>query len=65
MTKNTCLPFFHKWSKWSLVVNGYVGKSQWRICERCGRVQHSGVPYAEGANASQINKAVEEKETDQ
>lgn len=40
MTESTCLPFFHRWSKWSeLVVNRQGRGVQTRTCEVCGKTQ--------------------------
>lgn len=55
---------FHKWGKWSELVSAYSGVFQYRICEKCGKVEKKRRGCNNDFNLAIWNKNKQENQND-
>lgn len=60
----TCFLFIHKWEKWSKILQGYSGLTQFRRCENCGKMQYRSI-YGNQVPSDKINEALFEEEVEE
>ena len=53
---------FHKFGKWSELVNAHSGVYQYRVCEKCGVIEKSKRGWNNDFNLLMWNKKEEEKD---
>ncbi len=64
MSDLRCKVGWHDWSKFGEVVEAFGGLTQFRSCERCGKINYTSC-YGNQASAEDINRTANQQGIDQ